>query len=50
MLCNIAYRKDGIKGLKRIMSYESMNEIFEKEFKFDLKNLDKELRNLISNQ
>ena len=50
MLCNIAFKKDGTNGLKRIMTYESMNEIFEKEFKFDLKNLDKQLRELINNQ
>lgn len=50
MLCNIVFKKDGMIGLKRLAAYESMDEVFEKEFKFDLKNLNKELRELINRQ
>ncbi len=50
LLCNEIYKKHGLTGLKRLMTYRSMNEIFEKEFKFDLKNLNKDLRTLIANQ
>ncbi len=50
ILCNDVFKKHGFTGLKRLMTYESLNEIFEKEFNFDLKNLNKELRTLIANQ
>lgn len=32
MLCAMAYKKDGMAGLKRIMSYSSMEEVYSKEF------------------
>ena len=48
ILCDVVFKKHGFIGLKRLMTYTSLNEIFEKEFKFNLKNLDKELRILIS--
>lgn len=32
MLCRMAYEKDQVKGLQRIMAYNSMEEIFLKEF------------------
>lgn len=50
MLCNIVFKKDGMIGLKRLVTYETMNEVFEKEFKFNLKNLNEELRALINKQ
>lgn len=50
MLCNIVYKKDGFSGLKRLMSYTSLNDIFEKELKLDLKNLNMQLRELINKQ
>lgn len=50
LLCNVIYKKDGIKGLKRLMAYTDMNEVYEKEFKLDLKNLNHGLRELIENQ
>ncbi len=50
LLCKLAYQKDGITGLKRIMSYTSMNEVFEKEFKMNIKQLNTELRALINQQ
>jgi len=47
ILCQAVFKKQGFVGLKRIMTYTSWNDIFEKEFKFDLKNLNMELRKLI---
>lgn len=32
LLCWLAYKKDGLVGLKRIMSYTSLEEVFQKEF------------------
>lgn len=32
MLCDLAFKKDGFQGLKRLMSYDNYAEIFEKEF------------------
>jgi len=32
MICNMVYKKDGITGLKRVMTYTSYQDIFEKEF------------------
>jgi hypothetical protein len=32
MLCRMAFEKDKVKGLRRIMSYKSMEEIFSNEF------------------
>lgn len=32
LLCLLAYQKDGLTGLKRIMAYTSLEEIFSKEF------------------
>jgi hypothetical protein len=31
-LCALAYKKDGLNGLKRILSYKSMDDIFKREF------------------
>jgi len=50
LLCSLIYKKEGIKGLKRLMAYTSMDEVYEKEFKLDLKELDKGLRKLIDSQ
>lgn len=50
ILCNAVFKKHGFVGLKRLMKYESFKEIFEKEFKFDLKNQNQELRKLIASQ
>ena len=50
ILCNAIYKRDGFQGLKRVMTYTSLNDIFEKEFKIDLKNLNEELRKLIEEQ
>ncbi|RZK42135.1 MAG: hypothetical protein EOO90_08645 [Pedobacter sp.] len=47
ILCHEVYKRKGIDGLKNLMRYESLNEIFEKEFKFELKNLNRDLRELI---
>jgi hypothetical protein len=32
MLCDLAFKKDGFQGLKRLMSYSNYAEVFEKEF------------------
>lgn len=32
LLCLLAYQKDGLAGLKRIMTYTSLEDIFQKEF------------------
>jgi hypothetical protein len=50
ILCNAIYKRDGFQGLKKLMTYPSLNDIFEKEFKIDLKNLNQELRKLIELQ
>lgn len=50
LLCSLTYEKEGIKGLKRLMSYTNMNDVYEKEFKLDLKDLNKGLRELIDHQ
>lgn len=50
LLCHLIYQKDGIKGLKRLMAYTDMNEVYEKEFKLDLQNLNKGLRALLEKQ
>lgn len=51
LLCKLVNQKHGILGLKRLMrTYSSMNEIFEKEFNLNVKNLNTELRALINQQ
>ena len=50
LLCSIVYKKDGTKGLKRLMGYTNMQEVYEKEFGLDVKDLNKGLRMLIENQ
>jgi hypothetical protein len=50
ILCNVVFKKDGMIGLKRLLAYENMNQVFEKEFKFNLTNLNEQLRELINNQ
>lgn len=50
ILCSAIYKKYGFEGLKRLMTYESMNMVFEQEFKFNLTSLNQELRTLIANQ
>lgn len=32
MICSIVYLKDGVPGLKRLMHYTTLNDVFEKEF------------------
>ncbi len=49
IICNAVYKKEGLNGLKKLMKYESLNEIFEKELNFNLKNLNTELRAFINN-
>jgi len=48
MLCQISFEKDGIKGLKRIMAYTSLTDIFEKEFGLNSGRQNHELRKLIA--
>jgi hypothetical protein len=48
LLCETAYRKDGLKGLKRIMNYDSLDIIFEKEFGIKPEQKNDFLRNLIN--
>ncbi|WP_113639345.1 hypothetical protein [Nubsella zeaxanthinifaciens] len=50
IICNAIFKRDGMKGLKRLMTYTSMNEVFEKEFKMNMKDLNQELRKLIDQQ
>ena len=51
LLCQIVYKKDGVAGLKRLMTtYTSMNEVLEKEFKLDINKLNEQLRELIGQQ
>jgi len=48
LLCETAYRKDGVKGLKRMMNYDSLDTIFEKEFGIKPEQKNDFLRNLIN--
>ncbi|MBC8984744.1 hypothetical protein H9X96_03025 [Pedobacter sp. N36a] len=47
MLCRIAFKKGGIAGLKKMMSYESLNEIFQQEFGLAPDQLNTGLRKII---
>jgi hypothetical protein len=47
MLCRLAYEKDGFAGLKRIMQYKSLDEVFTNEFKRKDGERDKFIRNVI---
>jgi hypothetical protein len=49
MFCQLAYNKDKINGLKRIMSYNSLKEILEKEFNIKTENQNAGLRKMIAN-
>jgi hypothetical protein len=49
MFCQLAYNKDKINGLKRIMSYTSLKEILEKEFNIKSENQNAGLRKMIAN-
>lgn len=48
LLCETAYRKDGVKGLKRMMNYDSLDTLFEKEFGIKPEQKNDFLRNLIN--
>ena len=48
MLCLAAYSKDGIAGLKRVMAYTSMDELFEKEYSVGKSGWDVFLRKMIA--
>lgn len=48
LLCRMAYDKDGIAGLRRIMEYTSMDDIYTEEFGIPKDGRDKFLRNAIS--
>jgi len=49
LLCETAYKKNGMKGLKEIMTYHSLDEIFEKEFHIAKGKRNLFLRQLINN-
>lgn len=48
LLCDMAFKKDGIDGLKRIMKYNSLNEIFKNEHGLDSGELNIGLRRIIA--
>lgn len=50
LLCSLIYKKDGVHGLKRLMDYTNMQDVYEKEFSLSLKDLNKGLRTLIDSQ
>jgi hypothetical protein len=47
LICQVIYEKDGIQGLRRLMSYSSLKEIFRDELKVENENLNSYLRRLI---
>jgi hypothetical protein len=47
-ICKLIYEKDGVKGLKRIMEYKVMDEVFLKEFSVKRSGVDKLLKTLIA--
>lgn len=47
LICQISYQKEGVVGLKQIMSYDSLKEIFKREHKISDENLNSYLRRLI---
>ncbi|GGH05461.1 hypothetical protein GCM10007422_21530 [Pedobacter zeae] len=49
MFCQLAYDRDKINGLKRIMTYTSIKEILDKEFNISPEDQNKALRKLIYN-
>lgn len=50
LICLVVFKKDGYVGLRRLMNYTSMDEVFKKEFNYNLKNLNISLRKLINEQ
>lgn len=47
-ICKLIYEKDGVKGLKRIMEYKAMDEVFLKEFSVKRSGVNKLLKTLIA--
>lgn len=35
MICDLVYKRDGLEGLKRLMTYTTLQQIFEKEFQIE---------------
>ena len=50
MLCLMVYKKDGINGLKRIMTYKSLDEILDKEFLVKSNDMNAFLRKAIAEE
>jgi len=50
LICDMAFKKDGISGLKRVMAYKTLNELFEKEYGFKPNELNFGLRKIIDDQ
>jgi len=50
MICKIVYQKDGLNGLKHLMTYMTYKEIFEKEFNVKHNEINTFLKNLINEQ
>ncbi|NRF40696.1 hypothetical protein [Pedobacter foliorum] len=50
MICKLVYEKDGINGLKRLMTYKSYQELFEKEFNVSTEQLNAFLRQKINEE
>jgi hypothetical protein len=50
MICDLVYQKDGIPGLKKLMTYTSYKEIFENEFHVSADHINDFLRKTISDQ
>lgn len=48
MLCKLAYEKEGVKGVKRLLDYKTLNELFMKEYKLPRTQWDAFLRKEIA--
>lgn len=50
LICSLVYQKDGLTGLKRVMSYTTYKDIFKKEFNIDAENINQFLRKVINEE
>ncbi len=50
LICSLAFKKDGLPGLKRVMEQKNYKDIFEKEFNISANNINSFLREAIAKE